>query len=884
MKPAWSKLLNIFILICFALNSFLPSASAQLLPTANPTSLMTLQAVPIQGIMIYPNDPLKIDFIIKNENNISDADFKNETEKAVKYFFAALTIPEKDMWVNLSPYEKDRIVGEGLNKTDLGKELLEQDFQLKQLTASLMNPEKDLGDQFWKEIQTKLNERLGNNAEAINLLNKVWIVPDQAEIMVIGQHVFISQSHLKVLHEADYLALENSLGSVPNDSNSDIYRQAINDILVPAIEKEVNEGPTFAKLRQIYSATILAAWYKKNLKDSLIGQVYANQNKLKGIETDDQGFDQKVFDKYVMAYKQGAFEFVKEDYDPQSQDMSSKKYISGGILMDADKAMLNTNNNITRREFIKRGREFVRRLGVAVIVSVIGKCMGACATIADVAGKGDEYRLGEFLKSIDVKKTTALNNLTFNKNLGAKSFTANNSPYLAIGISEGLTSSIQIYNVSDPQNIGGPVVTIPNITKPENFFIDVEGSNLRVTVENVNNEIARFNVDIDRQTVTQTAEISKETIEALAFSHIKEIQAITPEITAVFKADTSVVNTSEGPIYSAIVRYATGDLKTFVDAHLVASYDTNGNLLYNKIIPNIYASVPQEKPILASLVSSFVREQKLYSLIMYIQDQNYYYVMVKHDLENGEDSFVSEPHLTHIDIDQYSLFVSRDESYVLLYNNEAEFDHLRKLNPNTGEERALSFNSVINTTILDLEKETVVVTNSGDTIEIFLPNRDNVELKLQIQAPDFDRNFFKSVSFNEAEQSFSINTPIGLYTVYVKDVEKLLRLVDDVQGNKPAYVPWDQLVDFAVLASPGKLPVQVTDETTYGGIDLNTQNLNIHKTGDKVKFSIPANMPQINPAQIEGFTPTIINLVPFNPAPLMSSLPEEYPVKTLSKI
>ena len=28
----------------------------------------------------------------------------------IKYFFAALTIPDKDIWVNLSPYEKDRMI------------------------------------------------------------------------------------------------------------------------------------------------------------------------------------------------------------------------------------------------------------------------------------------------------------------------------------------------------------------------------------------------------------------------------------------------------------------------------------------------------------------------------------------------------------------------------------------------------------------------------------------------------------------------------------------------------------------------------------------------------------------------------------------------------
>jgi hypothetical protein len=33
---------------------------------------------------------------------------KQESDKLIKYFMATLAIPEKDLWVNLSPYEKDR--------------------------------------------------------------------------------------------------------------------------------------------------------------------------------------------------------------------------------------------------------------------------------------------------------------------------------------------------------------------------------------------------------------------------------------------------------------------------------------------------------------------------------------------------------------------------------------------------------------------------------------------------------------------------------------------------------------------------------------------------------------------------------------------------------
>ena len=36
--------------------------------------------------------------------------------------------------------------------------------------------------------------------------------------------------------------------------------EVIRDILIPEIEREVNEGEIFANLRQIYHSMILAAW------------------------------------------------------------------------------------------------------------------------------------------------------------------------------------------------------------------------------------------------------------------------------------------------------------------------------------------------------------------------------------------------------------------------------------------------------------------------------------------------------------------------------------------------------------------------------------------------------------------------------------------------
>ncbi len=92
----------------------------------------------IRGITIYPKNPFKFDFIINSgDDNFRGKVFKDEANKLIKYFMTSLTVPENEMWVNLSPYEKNRVIANGLGDTQMGIDMLAQDYILKQLTASL---------------------------------------------------------------------------------------------------------------------------------------------------------------------------------------------------------------------------------------------------------------------------------------------------------------------------------------------------------------------------------------------------------------------------------------------------------------------------------------------------------------------------------------------------------------------------------------------------------------------------------------------------------------------------------------------------------------------------------------------------------------------------
>jgi hypothetical protein len=184
----------------------------------------------------------------------------------------------------------------------------------------------------------------------VNTFNKVWILPDDALIYEKGNTAYVLKNHLKVMLEEDYLALEknsvipakagihNKNNSVldsrfrGNDKGMDVNQigsKIVREIVLPALEIEVNKGKNFAALRQVYSGMLLAAWYKRALKESLLAKIYANQSKLKGIDSDPQA-NQAIYQQYLKAYKKGVFNFIKEDVDKYSKELIPRKYFSGG--------------------------------------------------------------------------------------------------------------------------------------------------------------------------------------------------------------------------------------------------------------------------------------------------------------------------------------------------------------------------------------------------------------------------------------------------------------------------------------------------------------------------------------------------------------------------
>jgi len=343
------KGISLGVILAFLVNSLglIPLARADDFRLPAPGVMVHLsqpfQAPELRGIRVYPDNPLRFDFILdRGDSPVKD----QETTRLIKYFLASLTIPEKDLWVNLSPYEKDRIIPNSFGQTEMGRDLLAEDYMLKQITASLIYPEDVTGKKFWKRVYEEAALKFGTTNIPVNTFNKVWIVPDRAIVYENAQAgtAYVKEATLKVMLDQDYLSMTKHVSSPAQDSDiNKLGSKIIREIVIPELTREVNEDKNFAQLRQVYASIILATWYKMKIKDSILGQVYTNQNKIQGIVIPGQAGVQKmdvnvIYQRYLQAFKKGVFNFIKEETDPITQASIPRKYFSGGEMF-TDMAM-----------------------------------------------------------------------------------------------------------------------------------------------------------------------------------------------------------------------------------------------------------------------------------------------------------------------------------------------------------------------------------------------------------------------------------------------------------------------------------------------------------------------------------------------------------------
>lgn len=152
----------------------------------------------------------------------------------------------------------------------------------------------------------------------------------------------IGDTKLKVMAEEDYVALQKADNREQKTEGkhltSDICHltsEVMKEIILPEIERDINSGENFAKLRQMYNSFVLAIWFKEKLKESLF-KYYFDSEKTDGIDLADKNIKEKVYNQYLKAYAKGVYNYIKSDYDITSRKHLKRKYYSGGITLTRD--------------------------------------------------------------------------------------------------------------------------------------------------------------------------------------------------------------------------------------------------------------------------------------------------------------------------------------------------------------------------------------------------------------------------------------------------------------------------------------------------------------------------------------------------------------------
>lgn len=297
-KSVIASLAIVCLLVAVGSNNFFSvrNSYATSLGLPEPNSILHLskeyQLPIIRGLRFSSDSPYGLTFIFDEGSSKMQ---KTDMAKSIEYFMAALTLSESDLWVNLSPYEKDRICADALADTELGKAMLAQDYVLKQLSSSLTDPDTKIGQAYWDSDQAK------------NSLSKIWIEPDRIELYKNDGLVYINKATLKTNDRL--LSAEES---------SDWYN-ATKEL----IDKEINNGKNFAPLRQLYNSLILAVWFKNNVSNAFV-EDYADQGLMGHIDLEDKKTREKIYNLYTQSYSEGVYNKLL------SKDKIKKKYFSGG--------------------------------------------------------------------------------------------------------------------------------------------------------------------------------------------------------------------------------------------------------------------------------------------------------------------------------------------------------------------------------------------------------------------------------------------------------------------------------------------------------------------------------------------------------------------------
>jgi hypothetical protein len=236
-----------------------------------------------------------------SSSQFPDESLRKEILKYIDYFLVCLSLPDDKLWVNLDPNEPYRMMDSALAETDIGGIMLTADLSLKKDVCELMDPQRsEIGKEFWKRLYEKSGQSIG--ADEVIVMNRFWIAPVEARVYETEQRLSLERTRLQVCLEKAY----TNAGRTEQSPFQAYTEGLINELILPQLNKRINEGETYRELRSMFRALILARWYRNrvNVQQSPLLQ-NINCKAVKGAERFFLCRPEQVYREYLNSFKKG---------------------------------------------------------------------------------------------------------------------------------------------------------------------------------------------------------------------------------------------------------------------------------------------------------------------------------------------------------------------------------------------------------------------------------------------------------------------------------------------------------------------------------------------------------------------------------------------------
>ncbi len=314
--------------------------------------------------------------------NLEDTKAKEEAKGLLSYFLVGVALPDDAFWVNLRPDAEHQIIDTYLEKTDVGRIMLEADLQLKKDTASFSSPQTPEGKAYWDKLYKKAGELFGSENITIPTVTRPWIVPGEIIVREAKDSAYVYKAGLKVMLEEDYLSgpqspvtgLRSESKGYPQYQFKDprlkelngYSTQLIKELIIPKLTKEVNSSKRYAPLRQVYYSLILSRWFKSRFsgKPGAYASLINTQN-LTNLTSQEPWSKTEYFKQYQQSFAKGEYNLKEQVNTPTGQVIRS--YVSGGLDWRASSSLNAPDGAVFDKDISNKLQSGIAINGIATI-------------------------------------------------------------------------------------------------------------------------------------------------------------------------------------------------------------------------------------------------------------------------------------------------------------------------------------------------------------------------------------------------------------------------------------------------------------------------------------------------------------------------------------